>query len=65
MRGRIMSARVELLISREGNAILGNYYRIVAYKGADRLGERLYEGYSKRESVRLARELIRERGRLD
>jgi len=30
-----------------------------------RLGERVYAGYTKRESVRLARELIRERGRLD
>jgi hypothetical protein len=47
-----MSERVRAMVSREGNAILGNYYRIVAYKGADRLGERLYEGYSKRESVR-------------
>jgi hypothetical protein len=60
-----MSERLELMVSREGNAVIGNFYRIVAYKGADRLGERLYEGYSKRESVRLARELIRERGRLD
>ena len=60
-----MSERLELMVSREGNAVIGNFYRIVAYKGADRLGERLYEGYSKRESVRLARTLIRERGRLD
>lgn len=60
-----MSERLELLITREGNAILGNFYRIVAYRGSLRLGERLYEGYTKRESVRLARALIRERGRLD
>jgi hypothetical protein len=60
-----MSERLELLITREGNAILGNFYRIVAYRGSLRLGERLYEGYTKRESVRLAREIIRERGRLD
>jgi hypothetical protein len=60
-----MSERLELLITREGNAYLGNFYRIVAYRGSSRLGERLYEGYSKRESVRLARALIRERGRLD
>ena len=60
-----MSARIELLISREGNAVIGNFYRVIAYKGAYRLGERVYAGYSKRESVRLARELIRERGRLD
>ena len=60
-----MSERLELLITREGNAILGNFYRVVAYRGSSRLGERLYAGYSKRESVRLARDLIRERGRLD
>jgi hypothetical protein len=60
-----MSARVELLITREGNAYIGNFYRIVAYRGNDDLGERIYAGYSKRESVRLARGLIRERGRLD
>lgn len=60
-----MSERVELLITREGNAIIGNFYRIVAYRGPNRLGERVYAGYSKRESVRLARELVRERGRLD
>ena len=60
-----MSERVELLITREGNAILGNFYRIVAYRGSSRLGERLYAGYTKRESVRLARELVRDRGRLD
>lgn len=61
----MLADRLELLITREGNAILGNFYRVVAYRGPNRLGERLYEGYSKRESVRLARELIRERGRLD
>ena len=60
-----MSERVELLITREGNHILGNFYRVVAYRGSSRLGEKIYAGYSKRESVRLAREIIRERGRLD
>ena len=60
-----MSERVELLVSREGNAVIGNFYRIVAYRGDSRLGERVYAGYSKRESVRLARELIADRGRLD
>jgi hypothetical protein len=57
--------RVELLITREGNAVIGNFYRVAAYRGAQDLGRRIYAGYSKRESVRLARELIRERGRLD
>jgi hypothetical protein len=60
-----VSARVELLITREGNAYIGNFYRIVAYRAGDDLGERIYAGYSKRESVRLARALIADRGRLD
>jgi hypothetical protein len=60
-----MSEREELLITREGNAVIGNFYRVVAYREHMRLGERVYAGYTKRESVRLARELIRERGRLD
>jgi hypothetical protein len=60
-----MSERVELLITREGNAVIGNFYRVVAYREHMRLGERVYAGYTKRESVRLARELLRERGRLD
>jgi hypothetical protein len=60
-----MSERLELIVSREGNAVIGNFYRVIAYRGESRLGERVYAGYSKRESVRLAREIIRERGRLD
>jgi hypothetical protein len=60
-----VSARVEFLITREGNAVIGNFYRIVAYREHMRLGERVYAGYSKRESVRLARALIADRGRLD
>ena len=60
-----MSERLELMVSREGNAVIGNFYRVIAYRGESRLGERVYAGYSKRESVRLARTLIRERGRLD
>ena len=60
-----MSERLELMVSREGNAVIGNFYRVVAYRGESRLGERVYAGYSKRESVRLARELIADRGRLD
>lgn len=61
----MLADRVELLVTREGNAVIGNFYRIVAYRGDSRLGERVYAGYSKRESVRLARELIADRGRLD
>jgi hypothetical protein len=57
--------RLEIMVTRDGNAILGNFYRVVAYRGSSRLGEKIYAGYTKRESVRLARELVRDRGRLD
>ena len=60
-----MSERLELMVSREGNAVIGNFYRVIAYRGESRLGERVYAGYSKRESVRRARRVIRDRGRLD
>lgn len=56
--------RLELNIERDGNHILGNFYRITAYRGSDYLGEGIYAGYSKRESARLAREQIKERGGL-
>jgi len=55
---------VELLVSREGNAVLGNYYRINAYDGSTYLGQEIYAGYTKRESIRRARESVRERGGL-
>ena len=55
---------VELSVSREGNAVLGNYYRINAYDGSTYLGQEIYAGYTKRESIRRARESVRERGGL-
>lgn len=55
---------VELLVSRESNGVLGNYYRISAYDGDTYLGQEIYAGYSKRESERRARESVRERGGL-
>jgi len=55
---------VDLSVSREGNAVLGNYYRINAYDGDTYLGQEIYAGYSKRESIRRARESVRERGGL-
>jgi len=57
-------SKIELLVSREGNAVLGNYYRISAYDGDTYLGQEIYAGYSKRESERRARESVRERGGL-
>ena len=55
---------VELLVSRESNGVLGNYYSISAYDGDTYLGREIYAGYSKRESMQRARERVRERGGL-
>lgn len=55
---------VELLVSRESNGVLGNYYSISAYDGDTYLGREIYAGYSKRESERRARESVREEGGL-
>ena len=49
-------ARVQLLVERDGNNILGSFWRVVAYEGESRLGEKIYAGYTKREAVSLARE---------
>jgi len=59
-----MSARVELTATRDGNAILGNFYRVSAWRGNSYLGEQIFAGYSKRESLRRAREIIKDRGEL-
>ena len=55
---------VKLLVSRESNGVLGNYYSISAYDGDTYLGQEIYAGYTKRESERRARESVRERGGL-
>jgi hypothetical protein len=59
-----MSARVELTATRDCNAILGNFYRVSAWRGNSYLGEQIFAGYNKRESLRRAREIIRDRGEL-
>ena len=59
-----MRERVEITATRDGNAVLGNFYRVSAWRGDSYLGERIYAGYSKRDSLRLAREIIKERGEL-
>jgi len=57
-------SKISLSVSREGNAILGNYYEISAYDGDTYLGQEIYAGYTKRESIRRARERVKERGGL-
>lgn len=59
-----MSERLEITATRDGNAILGNFYRVSAWRGNSYLGERIYAGYSKRESLRRAREVIKDQGEL-
>lgn len=59
-----MSERVQLTATRDGNNILGNFYRVSAWRGNSYLGERIYAGYTKRDSLRIAREVIRDRGEL-
>jgi len=49
-------AKLELLVERDGNHILGNFWRVVAYEGESRLGEKIYAGYTKREAMSLARD---------
>lgn len=60
-----MSQRLELSATRDGNAVLGNFYRVSAWLGNEYLGERIYSGYSKRQSLQLARGYIKERGRFN
>ena len=57
-------SKISLSVSREGNGVLGNYYSISAYDGDTYLGQEIYAGYSKRESMQRARERVRERGGL-
>ena len=45
-------SKISLSVSREGNAVLGNFYRISAYDGDTYIGEEIYAGYNKRESER-------------
>lgn len=56
--------KLEFNTYREGNNILGNYYRVTAWRGSSYLGEQIYAGYTRRESLSLARESVRERGGL-
>jgi len=54
-------SRLELLVERDGNNIIGKFWRVVAYEGESRLGERIYAGYTKREAMSLARDYFRGR----
>jgi hypothetical protein len=57
--------KVQLLVERDGNNVVGNFWRVVAYEGESRLGEQIYAGYTKREAISLARQMINNKGRLN
>lgn len=56
--------RVDLSVSRDGNAVIGNFYRVSAWRGDSYLGEGIYSGYTRSEAIRLARESIKDKGGL-
>jgi hypothetical protein len=60
----MLSQKLELQATRGGNSILGSFYRVTAWRGEDYLGEEIYSGYTKRESLQRARERVKERGGL-
>lgn len=60
----MLTNKLELSIERDGNAYIGNYYRVSAWRGLQYLGEQIYAGYTRSESLRLARESVLERGGL-
>ena len=49
-------AKIQLMIEKDGNSYLGNFWRVVAYEGESRLGECVYAGYTKKQALALARE---------
>ena len=62
--GHMLKGRLELRATRDGNSIIGSFYRVTAWRGEDYLGEGIFSGYTKAESLRLAREYVKERGGL-
>lgn len=56
--------KVQLMAEKDGNNILGNFWRVRAYEGERELGERIYAGYTKKQAIDLARQLINNQGRL-
>lgn len=56
--------KVQLMAEKKSNNILGNYWRVYAYEGERALGEQIYAGYTKKQAIDLARQLINNQGRL-
>lgn len=60
----MMTNKLEFNIERGGNAVIGSYYRVSAWRGMQYLGEQVFAGYTRKESLALARERVIERGGL-
>jgi hypothetical protein len=57
--------KIQLIAEKDGNNILGGFWRVRAYEGERDLGERIYAGYTKREAIDLSRQLVNNTGRLN
>ena len=57
--------KLELTMERGGNNIIGNYWRVSAWRGSDYLGYQIYAGYTKRESLTRAKDLLKIKGRFN
>jgi hypothetical protein len=60
----MLREKLYLHATRDNNSILGSFYRVMAWRGEDYLGSEVYSGYTKAESLRLARERVKEKGGL-
>ncbi len=56
--------KIELIARKDSNAILGGFWRVRAYEGNEDLGEQIYAGYTKRQAIDLARQVVNNKGRL-
>jgi hypothetical protein len=57
--------KIQLVAEKDGNNYIGNFWRVRAYEGERDLGEQIFSGYTKREAINLARQLINNKGRLN
>ena len=56
--------KIELTITREGNAILGNYYAVSAWQGEAYLGREVYAGYTRAQARERALDTLEREGGL-
>ena len=56
--------KIELTITREGNAVLGNYYAVSAWQGEAYLGREVYAGYTRAQAKDRALDTLEREGGL-